>query len=104
MSLFDEVVKEAKKINPDFDENNAEDLDIMTKSFVLSQLESKHGKELYESYLTELVEPKERKGMQSIIEKKKYSRHELISARLRMVQLEKDIAEHQLKVIREFMD
>lgn len=104
MSLFDEVVKEAKKINPDFDENNAEDLDIMTKSFVLSQLETEHGKELYENYLTELVEPKERKGMQSIIEKKKYSRHELINARLRMVQLEKDIAEHQLKVIKEFMD
>ena len=104
MSLFDDVVKEAKKINPDFDENNAEDLDIMTKSFVLSQLETEHGKELYESYLTELVEPKERKGMQSIIEQKNYSRHELINARLRMVQLEKDIAEHQLKVIKEFMD
>lgn len=104
MSLFDDVVKKAKKINPDFDENNAEDLDMMTKSFVLSQLETEHGKELYESYLTQLVEPKERRGMQSIIEKKKYGRHELINARLRMVQLEKDIAEHQLKVIREFMD
>ena len=51
MSLFDDVVKKAKKINPDFDENNAEDLDMMTKSFVLSQLETEHGKELYESYL-----------------------------------------------------
>lgn len=104
MSLFDDVVKAAKQVNPDFDENNSEDLDIMTKSFVLSQLETEHGKELYDNYLVTLVEEKERQNMRSIIEQKKYSRQELISARLRMVQLEKDIAEHQLKVIREFMD
>lgn len=104
MSLFDDVVKAAKQVNPDFDENNSEDLDIMTKSFVLSQLETEHGKELYDNYLVALVEEKERQNMRSIIEQKKYSRQELISARLRMVQLEKDIAEHQLKVIREFMD
>lgn len=104
MSLFDDVVEAAKKVNPDFDENNSEDLDIMTKSFVLSQLETEHGKELYDNYLVTLVEEKERQNMRSIIEQKKYSRQELISARLRMVQLEKDIAEHQLKVLREFMD
>lgn len=104
MSLFDDVVKEAKKINPDFDENNAEDLDTMTKSFILSNIDTEGGKEMYEDYLKCVVERKEREGMKSLIEKKRYSRQELLDARIKMVQLEKDIAEHKLKVLREFMD
>ena len=57
MSIFDKVVEEAKKINPNFDENKAEDLDIMTKSFVLGMLDTnEHGKEIYEDYLVNLVE------------------------------------------------
>lgn len=104
MSLFDEAVKKAKEINPNFDEDNAEDLDIMTKSFVLSQLETEHGKEIYESYLVKVVETQERHHYQRLFEQKKYGRQELIEARQKMLQLEKDIIERKMKVLREYMD
>lgn len=104
MSLFDEAVKATKEVYPDFDENNSEHLDIMTKSFVLSQLDSEEGEKIYQDYLVNLVEKREREHIKKILEQKKFSRQELIQATLRMAQLEKDIAEHRLKVIREFMD
>lgn len=104
MSLFDEAVEHAKRINPDFDENNVEDLDTMTKAMVLSNLDGEHGKRMYEDYLEKIVEVREREGMKSLIEKRVYNRQQLVEARLRMLQLEKDIAEHRLKVLREFMD
>ncbi len=104
MNLFDEAVKKAKEVNPDFDENNAEDLDVMTKSFVLSQLETKHGKEIYEGYLVKVVEAQERLHYQRLFEQKKYGRQELIDARQKILQLEKDIVERKMKVLKEFMD
>lgn len=104
MSLFDDAVEAAKKVNPDFDENNSEDLDIMTKSFVLSQLETKHGKEIYDGYLVKVVEAQERHHYQRLFEQKKYGRQELIEARQKMLQLEKDIIERKMKVLKEFMD
>lgn len=104
MSFFDEVVKATKEVYPDFDENNSEQLDIMTKSFVLSQLDSKDGERIYQDYLVNLIEKREREHIKKILEQKKFSRQQLIEATLRMAQLEKDIAEHRLKVVREFMD
>lgn len=103
-SLYEKCVEQAKKNIPDFDENNPEHIDLMIKGFVLSAKNHQEGQFIYDSYLKDLIEDRERATLNKMLSDGKFDRNKLLTARMETLQLEKEIVEHKMKVLREFMD
>lgn len=101
MSLFEECVEKAKEINPNFDENNMEHLDIMAKAFVLS---NKKDLNLRQSYLNEVVKESYKLKILNMIAEGKFPREKIIEAELNVQELEKDIIEKKIEAIKECMN
>lgn len=104
MGILDEIIKEVKEAQPDFDINNPHDLNKLTKSIILGYPDKKISKEMREDYLTQVIERQERENTERVLKKHICDRNESISIIYDQLLLEKDIIERKIKVIKEFMD
>lgn len=103
-SVFDKCIEQAKANIKGFDETNPEHIELMIKGFVLTNKRNKEGQWIYDSYLKDLVEDRERKVIQQMIEDHPTKRNEIVTSRMEMLQLETDIINAKKKVLKEFMD
>jgi len=99
--LFEDAVKKTKDAIPEFDENNPEHLDAMTKAFILSNYENK---QMRESYLSMVIEESYRRKVNKLIKESILPREKEIDAESKILELEKEIVERKMKVLREFMN
>ena len=99
--LYEEMVKIAKANVDDFDENNPNHLEAMTKAFVLSNYDNK---EMRESFLVEVIENAYRERVKRFLASGKYTRSKEIEAEQKILELDREIVERRAKVLKEFMD
>lgn len=99
--LFEEICGAIKDINPDFDKENPEDLDIMTKCFILSVEETDGGKEIKEDYMKEVVEKGQHYKLDKMIKDKG---HTIVKYELGKLNLEKEILERKIEITKRYLD
>lgn len=97
---LEETLNGIKKIDIGFDRNNPDDLDRVAKSLVLSEQE-KGNTEPKEKYMERCVDPIETMRMNKRI---KIFGKEAIKIELAMLNLEKEIIEKKIEVVKRFMN
>lgn len=99
--LFEELCKIVEEVDPEFDRNNKQDLDAMTKSFILSMQGQKGGDELKESYFRDIVEKLQKERIEKMIKQKG---QDVLKYELAKLNFEKEILERKIEVAKKFLN
>ena len=95
--ILEKLCEMREEENPNFDRNNPEDIDKVTKCFVVSQDNDK----ITESYLREVVAEGQKRRMKAKIAE---LGNETVEYELKILKLEKDIIEKQIEITKEFLN
>lgn len=95
--ILEKLCEMAEEENPNFDRNNPEDLDKVTKCFVISQDNDK----ITESYLRDVVAEGQKKKMKAKIAE---LGNKAVEYELKILKLEKDIIEKLIETTKEFLN
>lgn len=101
--LFEEILKVAERINPNFDRNKRGDMEVVVKSIILTLEEagSKDGaKELKENYF-KFLEETEKTRANKFVEENGLNALMYV---LRRMELEKECLDVQIKTIKSFLN
>lgn len=99
--LFDTLCEEIEKVNPNFDRNNSEDIDIMTKCFLLSMSEKPIYEEMKKDYMETVVEGGQKEKLKKMIAEKG---HQIVKYELGKLNLEKEILERRIEITKKYLD
>ena len=99
--LFDELCSELEKANPNFDRNNSEDIDIMTKCFLLSMSDKPIYKEMKEDYMQTVVEGGQKEKLKKMIADRG---QQIVKYELGKLNLEKEILERRIEITKKYLD
>lgn len=95
--ILEKLCELTEKENPKFDRNNPHDLDAITKTFVVSQ----NNKEITKSYLETVVAEQTRLKLKDLIDK---FGQQAIECEMKILELEKQIVEKRIEIVKSFMN
>lgn len=101
MSFFDEICEKIEEIDPSFDRNNKEKLEVAIKCFILTIKDTKIGKDLKEKFMREVVEKEEKIKIDNLI--KKFGTESVIKE-INVICFEKEILERQLNIAKKYLN
>ncbi len=99
--LLDKLCSIVEEIDPDFDRNDAKDLDVVSKCFILSKQETEDGKVLKESYMVQVVEPTQKRHIDNMIKERG---QDIVKYELAKLNLEKEILERKIEVTKKYLN
>lgn len=102
MKMFEDAIKRAKEVVPEFDENNPEHLDNVAKALCLTI----NDEELYKHYLDSIVKPIMKERFEKVLKDApaNFERVDLIEAEKKKLLFEKRIIDAKIEVLKDFMN